>query len=144
MHASGAITKTGRRDLRRAMADATNHAVQHHVHWKHELERLEPRLGRSKAIIAIARKLLIAVWHVLFNSVADCHADPRDVACSLFAQAYRVKVKNLPNHMSAKEWTRFELDRLGIGSNLMEIPWGTKKVKLPPSRLTQIKAEPNR
>ena len=70
-HASGRITKTGRRDLRRAMVTAANHAVEHHVHWKKEFERMEPHLGRSKAIVAIARKLLVAVWHVLSQQVAD-------------------------------------------------------------------------
>jgi len=42
-----------------------------------------------------------------------------------------MKVKNLPNQMSAKEWTRYELDRLGIGAELKELSWGTKTVKLP-------------
>jgi hypothetical protein len=41
------------------MVGAANRAVQHHPHWKAELERLEPHLGRSKAIVAIARKLLV-------------------------------------------------------------------------------------
>ncbi|MDD5368418.1 MAG: IS110 family transposase [Anaerolineaceae bacterium] len=131
----GKITKAGRRDLRSAMVQAANVAVQHHPFWKKELERLEPRLGRGRAIVMIARKLLIVVWHVLQKEVADQHADPRDVACSLFAQAYRIKVKNLPRKMSAKEYVRYELDRLGIGAELKEIPWGTKKVKLPPSKL---------
>jgi len=36
-------------------------AANNHPHWKAELARLEPRLGRNKAIVAIARKLLIAV-----------------------------------------------------------------------------------
>ena len=39
-HSAGRITKAGRRDLRRAMVNAANHAVEHHVHWKKELERL--------------------------------------------------------------------------------------------------------
>jgi hypothetical protein len=56
------------------------------------------------------------------------------VAASLFAHAYRVKVSNLGG-LCAKEWTRKELDRLGIGRELQVIPWGTKKVKLPPSSL---------
>jgi hypothetical protein len=56
------------------------------------------------------------------------------VACSLFLYAYRVKVRNLGG-MSAKQWTRHQLDRLGIGRELSEIPWGTKRVKLPPSSL---------
>ena len=66
------------------MVNAANHAVEHHLHWKKELERLEPHLGRSKAIVAIARKLLVAVWHVLSEQVADRFADPRDVARSFF------------------------------------------------------------
>jgi len=36
-----------------------------------EFERLEPHLGRSKAVVAIARKLLGAVWHVLSEQVVD-------------------------------------------------------------------------
>jgi len=92
-------------------------------------------LGRSKTVVAIARKLLITVWNVLMKQVADKHADARDVACSLFALAYRVKVRNLPNGVSAKQFVRNELDRLGIGVDLQMIPWGTKQVKLPPSRL---------
>jgi hypothetical protein len=53
------------------MVNAANHAVEHHPHWKKEFERLEPHLGRSKAIVAIARKLLVAVWHVLNEQGAD-------------------------------------------------------------------------
>lgn len=83
---------------------------------------------RSKAVIAIARKLLITVWNVLMKQVADKHADVRDVVCSLFALAYSVKVRNLPNGVSAKQFVRNELDQLGIGADLLSIPWGMKQV----------------
>jgi hypothetical protein len=138
-YTTGRITKTGRKDLRAAMVEAANVAVQHHVFWKKEFQRMEKRLGRSKTVVAVARKLLITVWNVLLKQVADKHADARDVACSLFALAYRVKVRNLPNGASARQFVRNELDRLGIGSELSIIPWGTKKVKLPPSRLVLCK-----
>jgi len=131
---TGHITKHGRRDLRRAMVNAANHAVSDHPYWKQELARLEPKLGRSRAIVRIARLLLMAVWHVLTKDTADKYNDARSVACSLFLYAYRVKVRNLGG-MSAKQWTRHQLDRMGIGRELSEIPWGTKKVKLPPSSL---------
>ena len=133
---TGHITKHGRRDLRRVMVDAANHAVQDHPFWKSELARLQPRLGRSRAVVRIARQLLIAVWHVLAREVADKHADASSVAGSLFNTAYRMRVRNLPGGMSAKQWVRHELDRLGIGRELSEISWNTKKrIKLPPSRL---------
>ncbi len=136
-HRNGRITKAGRKDLRRAMVDAANHAILHHPFWKKEFEHLEPRLGRSKAVVAIARKLLVVVWHVLSKDQADRHADARDVACSLFAHAYKVGVRNLPEGTSAKDFTRQQLDRLGLGQKLEVIPWGSKKVKLPPSTLTK-------
>jgi transposase len=138
-HASGRITKTGRRDLRRAMVTAANHAVEHHVHWKKEFERLEPHLGRSKAIVAIARKLLVAVWHVLSQHVADRYADPGNVASALFRYAYQVGLKNLPERQPALVFTRTQLDRLGVGMDLQEVPWGRTHHKLPPSKLPQEK-----
>jgi transposase len=134
-HNSGRITKTGRRDLRRAMVNAANHAIEHHPHWKKEFERLEPHLGRSKAVVAIARKLLVAVWHVLSEKAADRFADPANVARSFFTYAYRVGVRNLPEGRSALSFTREQLDRLGIGQDLLEIPWGSKPHKLPASKL---------
>jgi transposase len=134
-HSSGRITKAGRRDLRRALVNAANHAVQNHPHWKKELERLEPHLGRSRAIVAIARKLLVAVWHVLTKQVADRFADPQSVARSFMDHAAQVRAHNLPQGQSAQAFTREQLDRLGLGIDLQEIYWGAKARKLPPSKL---------
>ena len=52
-----------------------------------------------------------------------------------FRLAYEIKVSNLPDGMSATAFTRQQLDRLGIGQDLQIVPWGSKKVKLPPSKL---------
>ena len=134
-HSSGRITKTGRKDLRCAMVNAANHAIEHHPHWKKEFERLEPHLGRSKTVVMIARKLLVAVWHGLSEKAADRFAEPASVARSFFAYAYRVGVRNLPEAPSALAFTREQLDRLGIGQELQEIPWGSKHHKLPASKL---------
>ena len=71
------------------------------------------------------------------KEIVDKHNDPRDVACSFFKMAYKVRVRNLPEKQSAIQFTRNQLDRLGIGRDLQYIPWGSKKVKLPPSRLTE-------
>ena len=133
-HSNGRITKTGRKDLRRVMVNAANHAVEHHPHWKEVFERMEPHLGRSKAIVAIARKLLVAVWHVLTKRVSDRFADPGMVASAFFQHAYKVGVKNLPEGQSALAFTRVQLDRLGIGMDLQEVPWGRSHHKLPPSQ----------
>jgi hypothetical protein len=130
---TGRITKTGRRDLRRAMVEAANSAVRSHPHWKAELARLEPRLGRSKAVVAIARKLLVAVWHVLTKGEKDKHAEPQRVAQSLLRFVYRTGVRHLPKGQTALQYTRQQLDRLEIGQNLTHLVWGNKRFKLPPS-----------
>jgi transposase len=134
VHQNGRITKAGRKDLRRAMVNAANVAVQHHPFWKKEFARLEVRLGRSKAIVAIARKLLVAVWHILTFEAVDRHADERSVAASFINLAYKIGIKNLPNGISAKTFARQQMDRLEIGAGMTAVPWGSKRIVLPPSR----------
>jgi alanine dehydrogenase len=119
------------------MVQAANIAVLNHPFWKAEFARLEPRLGRSKAIVAIARKLLVAVWHVLKNEVADCHADEINVANSFMALAIRIGAKNIPEKKTAKAYTRQHMDRLGIGSKVKTISRGSRLIKLPPSQLKE-------
>lgn len=82
---------------------------------KEPFERLAPRIGRPKAFVAIARKTLVAVWHILSKAVTGKHADPEQAACAFFAHAYRVGVRNLPEGLSATAYTRAQLDRLQIG-----------------------------
>ena len=141
MHASGEsfstgrITKTGRKDLRWAMVEAARHAVQDHPHFKREFERLSKSIGYKKAMVAIARKLLVLVWHVLAKSAVDKHANRTQVACSMFAFAYRVRTKNLPGGQTALQFTRAQMDRLGIRQEVVIVPWGTKRHRLPPSKL---------
>ncbi|MGD0750148.1 MAG: hypothetical protein ABSA23_01945 [Anaerolineales bacterium] len=67
--------------------------------------------------------------------MVDRHANVTGVAASMFKLAYEIKVSNLPKGTSATVFTRQQLDRLGIGQTLDILPWGSKKVKLPPSQL---------
>jgi len=135
LHQTGRITKSGRKDIRYTMVEAAQHAARAHAYWRAQFARLEPRLGKAKAIVAIARRLLVAVWHVLSAETADCHAEPQQAACALFAHAYHVGVRNLPDGQSALAFTRQQLDRLGLGRELTHLPWGSKRYKLPPSKL---------
>jgi transposase len=81
--ASGGITKEGRGELRAIMVVAGCRAVERHPHWKAYFEQLSSRIGKQKAIVAIARKLLVAVWHVLTQEQADVHADVQAIARKL-------------------------------------------------------------
>lgn len=135
IHRSGRITKAGRRDLRAAMVEAAHAAARTHPHWQAELARLEPRLGRNKAIVAIARKLLVAVWHVLTEGCADRFAEPEHLARKLAQYAYALGHENRPDGQSVAGYVRTQLDRLGLGADLTEIRWGRRTIPLPPSRL---------
>ena len=134
-HYSGRITKAGRRDIRAAMVEAAHTACRTHPHWKAELARLEPRLGKNKAIVAIARKLLVAVWHVLNERCADRFADPEMVARKLAQYAYTLGRDNRPDGQSVGEFVRQQLDCLDIGADLDAIQFGKRTLPMPPSSL---------
>jgi transposase len=133
----GAITKAGRRDLRTAMVEAAQTASNSHPHWKAELARLEPRLGRNKAIVAIARKLLVSVWHVLAKNETDRFAEPEIVARKFMQYAYLLGKANRPEDQTPAQFVRQQLDNLGLGAGINVIRWGRKKppLPLPPSKL---------
>lgn len=132
---TGRITKAGRKDLRTTMVEAAQTAANTHPHWKAELARLEPRLGRNKAIVAIARKLLVAVWHLLTEKTLDRYADPERLARKFMQVAYTLGKANRPAGMSSAAFVRTQLDRLHVAQDLTHIPWGAKKkpIPLPPS-----------
>ena len=143
---TGKITKAGRRDLRVALVEAAHVVANSHPHWKAELARLQPRLGYNKAIVAIARKLLIVVWHVLTYNKTDKYAELEKVSQKLLHFAYEVG-KSKRAGMSAAQFVRQRLDRLEIGQELTSIAWGSKKpIPLPPSKLLEKKVSdvPNR
>jgi transposase len=133
---TGHITKAGRRDIRAAMVEAAHTASRCHPHWKAELARLEPRLGHNKAIVAIARKLLVAVWHILTKGCADRFAEPDFVARRLLALAATLGQANRPHRQTATQYARYHLDRLNLGAELTTVRRDRRNsVTLPPSRL---------
>jgi transposase len=136
LHRTGRITKAGRRELRAALVEAAQIAANTHPHWRAELARLEKRLGHNKAIVAIARKLLVGVWHVLAEGCADRFAQPERVARKFMQHAYRLGQANRANGQPVAAYVREQLDRLGLGADLEAIRTSsTRTLRLPPSQL---------
>jgi len=133
-HHTGRITKTGRRDIRAVMVEAAHTASRSHPHWRAELARLEGRLGHNKAIVAIARKMLVAVWHVLTSGGADRFAEPQQVASKLAQHAYRLGRAGRPTGVTCGQYVRRQLDRLGLGAEMSALRWGDRIIPLPPSQ----------
>jgi transposase len=112
---TGHITKEGRGELRTTMVEVAWRAVQHHPHWRHRFRDLARRLGERKAIVAIARKLLVVVWHVLMHRQTDRQAEDVAVARKLYAWAM---VLHAARTEPLTAFTRRQLTRLGLGTEL--------------------------
>ena len=129
---TGGITKQGRRELRAALVEAAWVAVRTHPRWRAVFEQLEQRRGSGTAIVAVARKLLVVVWHVLQAREADRHADAAQVARKFFSWSERVG-KAARGGEPAGTLVRRELTRLGIGVELRRIVRGGQVYRLPPA-----------
>jgi transposase len=128
---TGGVTKQGRPELRTALIEAAWAAVQHSAIWRQRFDRLAVRLGRRKAIVAIARKLLVVIWHVLSHQQPDRHADPDSVARSLMRWgAYHHVASSLG--LPRATFVRLELNRLGIGQQLEQLRFSGRSHLLPP------------
>ncbi|MCC7360560.1 MAG: IS110 family transposase [Anaerolineales bacterium] len=133
-HTGGRITKTGRRDLRGVLVNAAQAASRSADYWKAELARLEPRLGRNKAMVALARKMLVIVWHVLTKREADKRANAQKVAENFLNTIYtHIGARRLPDGQTAPEFVRRWLDRLGIGKELQRVTRAGHSYLLPQS-----------
>jgi len=131
-HRTGGITKQGRRELRRVLIEAAWTAVRYDQYWQSQFESLAYRIGPEKAIVAIARKLLVVIWHVLTARVADRRAVPQQVARYFIHWGRQLRVKSTLG-LKASEFARQQLDRLGIGQDLEQVPYSTFTYRLPPS-----------
>ena len=116
-HRDKGSTKQGRRDLRFVMVEAARVAVQTHAYWKREFAQLAKRIGEHKAVVAIARKLLIVVWHVLMAKSADRRADAEQVAFKLLVWAWKLSDEQRGG-LSSRQFIRAHLIRLGLGNEL--------------------------
>lgn len=134
----GRITKEGRSDLRGVMVEAAWVAVEHHPHWKAQFERLAARIGKQKAIVAIARKLLVVIWHVLSQQEADCHAQIEAVTRKLLhwiSQAGTIPGKKRDRLLLLYGY----LDQLGLSEEVEEIHYRGSSYRLS-ERQKQLRA----
>jgi len=85
---TGGLTKQGRPELRSTMITSAWRAVRYCDYWRSEFQRLAKRRGRHRAIVAIARRLLTSVWHILSKQTADRHIQPDAVERAFTKWAY--------------------------------------------------------
>lgn len=130
-HHEGHITKMGRRGLRRVLIETAWSAVNTHPYWQATFEKLSRRKPKGVAIVAIARKLLVAAWYVLTNREVDRHALPLKVA-----RKYRNWYTQLDaDHragLSSPQFIRLGLLHLGCADDLRRFTYGSQSFTIAP------------
>ena len=120
-HQGKGITKAGRKELRWAMVEAAWGAVRSDPHWKSQYENLKKRGKHSnEAIVAIARKMLVAVWHVLTKREPHLHSSEEDLAYKMLIWSQRMDEEALRG-LTRQQFVKYGLLRLGKGAHLTRI-----------------------
>jgi transposase len=127
---TGRITKQGRRELRSALVEAAWMAVQYHPAWRDRFEKLATRIGKVKAIVSIARKLLVVVWHVLTERAADRNA-LADAVARKFVRWGKSAGKQQRQGHTVAAFARGQLDLVQVGQQLATVAYGGKTFRLP-------------
>jgi transposase len=117
-HKEKKITKKGRRELRWAMVEAAWRAVRMSPFWKEQYEKYLRRLRKpNQAIVVIARKLLIAIWHVLSQGETDCHATEEDLAYKMLLLSWSLKAETRQG-LTYKQFAKYALMKLGVETDI--------------------------
>jgi hypothetical protein len=138
---TGHITKEGRKELRHALIEAMWVAVETSPFWKAEFERLCAHLHKNKAIVALARKLLVAIWHVLHERQADRHANPDQVAFKFMVWSWKLTDEQRGG-LTTRQFVRYQLIRLKLGDDLTHVVrGGAKRLIAPPEEVLALRPE---
>lgn len=96
---------------------------------------------KGKAIVTVARKLVVAVWHVLSKRRVDVHADPHMVGLKFFAWSWKLTPEQ-HHGLSRRQFVRFHLMQLGLENDLTHIQrGGTKRPLAPVTELLALRPE---
>jgi len=117
-HKEKKITKKGRKELRWAMVEAAWRAVRMSPLWKAQYEKYLRRMRKpSQAIVVIARKLLVAMWHVLSKEETDIHASEEDLAYKMLLLSWSLN-ENVRKGMTYKQFAKYALMKLGVENDI--------------------------
>jgi transposase len=117
-HKEKRITKKGRRELRWALVEAAWRAVRMSPFWKAEYEKYLSRLRKpNQAIVVVARKLLIAIWHVLSKAETDIHASEEDLAYKMLLLSWSLS-EEVRMGLTYKQFAKYALMKLGVETDI--------------------------
>ena len=119
-HKEKRITKKGRRELRWAMVEAAWRAVRMSPFWKEQYEKYLRHLRKpNQAIVVIARKLLIVIWHVLSKNARQGLTYQQFAKHALMKLGVETDItrfvrKNVPRRLAPREEVLARITELGL------------------------------
>jgi len=117
-HIEKRITKSGRKELRWALVEAAWQAIRISPYWKEQYETYLRCMRRpNQAIVVIARKLLVAVWHVLTKEETDAHASEEDLAYKMLVLSWDLD-ESVRMGLTYKQFAKYALMKLGIETDI--------------------------
>jgi transposase len=131
-HIDKGITKSGRKELRWALIEAAWKAVQMSPVWKQRYAELKKRRGACKAIVAIARKLLVTIWHVLTNEETDRNATDEGLAWKMLLWSWSLK-DEVRLGLTPKQFAKYSLMRLGVQTDVTSFMRGKVLRRIAPA-----------
>jgi transposase len=131
-HQEKSITKAGRKELRWALVEAAWVAVRFDPFWKAQYQRLRVRMHPNKAIVAVARRLLVSIWHILTKREPYRHFDEETIAYKMLIWAQAIG-EEARNDMTKQQFAKYGLLRLGIGQDLERIVKGGGPRRIAPA-----------
>jgi transposase len=131
-HKDKGITKSGRKELRWAMVEAAWRAIRMSPLWKERYEELKKRKGPSKAIVAIARKLLVTIWHVLSKEETDRNASEEDLSWKMLLWSWSLGSEARLG-LTPKQFAKYSLIRLGVQNDVTSFMRGKVLRRIAPA-----------
>ena len=122
---SKGITKAGRKELRWAMVEVAQRAVNSDPLWKHRFQEMHKRMHRNQAIVAVARRLLELVWYVLTRRQPYRHFSQERIAYKYLTWAWQMDDEARAG-LTRQQFAPYYLMRLGIGHDLTRIALNPK------------------
>jgi transposase len=120
-HIEKRITKSGRKELRWALVEAAWRAVRSSPYWKEQYEKYLRRMRRpNQAIVVVARKLLVAVWHVLSKEETDVHASEEELAYKMLVLSWDLD-ESARMGLTYKQFAKYALMKLGVETDITRI-----------------------
>jgi transposase len=117
-HIEKRITKSGRKELRWALVEAAWRAIRISPYWKEQYEKYLRRMRKpNQAIVVIARKLLVVVWHMLTKQETDQRVNEEDLAYKMLVLAWDLD-QEVRMGLTYKQFAKYALMKLGIETDI--------------------------